>query len=95
MLNEAYQFIFQAPLALVFPGLAIMLSVLSFNVVADGLRDAIGAGSTTGRSRGAHPAPGTPGGQDAAPGPGPAPSRGPRPVDAAPSRLPLERPRPA
>ena len=47
MLNEAYQFIFQAPLALVFPGLAIMLSVLSFNVVADGLRDAIGAGSTS------------------------------------------------
>ena len=52
MLNEAYQFIFQAPLALVFPGLAIMLSVLSFNVVADGLRDAIGAGSATSAGRG-------------------------------------------
>ncbi len=52
MLNEAYQFIFQAPLALVFPGLAIMLTVLSFNAVADGLRDAIGRGSTAGRPRG-------------------------------------------
>lgn len=46
MLQEAYQFIFQAPLALVFPGLAIMLTVLSFNVVADGIRDSIGRGST-------------------------------------------------
>ena len=52
MLNEAYQFIFTAPLALVFPGLAIMLCVLSFNVVADGLRDAIGVGSTVARRRG-------------------------------------------
>ena len=52
MLNEAYQFIFTAPLALVFPGLAIMLSVLSFNVVADGLRDAIGVGSTVARRAG-------------------------------------------
>ena len=52
MLNEAYQFIFSAPLALVFPGLAIMLCVLSFNVVADGLRDAIGRGSTVERPAG-------------------------------------------
>ncbi len=52
MLNEAYQFIFTAPLALVFPGLAIMLCVLSFNVVADGLRDAIGRGSTVERPAG-------------------------------------------
>ncbi len=52
MLNEAYQFIFQAPMALVFPGLAIMLTVLSFNAVADGLRDAIGRGSTSARPGG-------------------------------------------
>jgi hypothetical protein len=52
MLNEAYQFIFTAPLALVFPGLPIMLCVLSFNVVADGLRDAIGRGSTVERPAG-------------------------------------------
>ena len=42
MLNEGYQFIFSSPWALVFPGLAIMLSVLSFNLVADGLRDSLG-----------------------------------------------------
>ena len=42
MLNEGYQFIFTTPWALVFPGLAIMLSVLSFNLVADGLRDSLG-----------------------------------------------------
>jgi peptide/nickel transport system ATP-binding protein len=42
MLNEGYQFIFNTPWALVFPGLAIMLSVLSFNLLADGLRDSLG-----------------------------------------------------
>jgi peptide/nickel transport system ATP-binding protein len=42
MLNEGYQFIFNTPWALVFPGVAIMLSVLSFNLVADGLRDSLG-----------------------------------------------------
>jgi oligopeptide/dipeptide ABC transporter ATP-binding protein len=42
MLNEGYQFIFAAPWALVFPGLAIMLTVLSFNLLADGLRDSLG-----------------------------------------------------
>jgi len=42
MLNEGYQFIFSSSWALVFPGLAIMLSVLSFNLVADGLRDSLG-----------------------------------------------------
>jgi oligopeptide/dipeptide ABC transporter ATP-binding protein len=42
MLNEGYAFIFSTPWALVFPGLAIMLCVLSFNLVADGLRDSLG-----------------------------------------------------
>ncbi len=42
MLTEAYRFIFSSPLALVFPGLAILLTVLSLNLVADGLRDALG-----------------------------------------------------
>ena len=42
MLNEGYQFIFTTPWALVFPGLAIMLTVLSFNLLADGLRDSLG-----------------------------------------------------
>ncbi len=42
MLQEGFQFINTAPWALVFPGLAIMLTVLAFNLVADGLRDALG-----------------------------------------------------
>jgi peptide/nickel transport system ATP-binding protein len=42
MMNDGYQFIFTTPWALVFPGLAIMLTVLSFNLLADGLRDALG-----------------------------------------------------
>jgi len=42
MLTEAYRYIFSSPLTLVFPGLAILLTVLAFNLVADGLRDALG-----------------------------------------------------
>ncbi len=42
MLQEGFQFINTAPWALVFPGLAIMLTVLAFNLVADGLRDTLG-----------------------------------------------------
>ncbi len=42
MLQEGFQFINTSPWALVFPGLAIMLTVLAFNLVADGLRDALG-----------------------------------------------------
>jgi peptide/nickel transport system permease protein len=39
MLGEAQSQLFQAPLLAVFPGLAIMLSVLGLNLVGDGLRD--------------------------------------------------------
>ncbi len=41
MLNEAQQFLTQAPWLAIFPGLAIFLCVLSFNLVGDGLRDAL------------------------------------------------------
>ena len=41
MLNEAQQFLSQAPWLAVFPGVAIFLCVLSFNLVGDGLRDAL------------------------------------------------------
>jgi peptide/nickel transport system permease protein len=41
MLNEAQQFLAQAPWLAVFPGVAIFLCVLSFNLVGDGLRDAL------------------------------------------------------
>jgi peptide/nickel transport system permease protein len=39
MLNEAQTAIFQAPLLAVYPGVAIMLSVLGLNLIGDGLRD--------------------------------------------------------
>jgi len=41
MLNSAQRFLEQAPWLAVFPGIAIFLCVLSFNLVGDGLRDAL------------------------------------------------------
>jgi len=41
MLSEGNQFIRTAPHLVVFPGLAIVISALSFNLVGDGLRDAL------------------------------------------------------
>ena len=41
MLNTAQRFLTQAPWMAIFPGLAIFLSVLSFNLLGDGLRDAL------------------------------------------------------
>jgi peptide/nickel transport system permease protein len=39
MLNEAQALMFQAPLLAVYPGIAIVLSVLGLNLLGDGLRD--------------------------------------------------------
>jgi peptide/nickel transport system permease protein len=39
MLNEAQTLMFQAPMLAVYPGLAIVLSVLGLNLMGDGLRD--------------------------------------------------------
>lgn len=39
MLNEAQQYLSSAPYMSIFPGLAIFLTVLSFNLFGDGLRD--------------------------------------------------------
>src|SRR5258705_11174092 len=41
MLNAAQRFLTNAPWMAVWPGLAIFLVVLSFNLVGDGLRDAL------------------------------------------------------
>ena len=41
MLGEERNSIFNAPHLVFFPGLAIMLTVLSFNLIGDGLRDAL------------------------------------------------------
>lgn len=40
MLNEGRSFMQSAPHLTIFPGLMIMLTVLAFNLVGDGLRDA-------------------------------------------------------
>jgi peptide/nickel transport system permease protein len=39
MLNEAQTLMFQAPMLAVYPGVAIVLSVLGLNLMGDGLRD--------------------------------------------------------
>lgn len=41
MLADARIFLLNAPWAMVFPGLAIMLTVIGFNLMGDGLRDAL------------------------------------------------------
>jgi peptide/nickel transport system permease protein len=41
MLNSAQRFLVNAPWMAVWPGLAIFLTVLSFNLIGDGLRDAL------------------------------------------------------
>ncbi|NNV06651.1 nickel transporter permease [Geobacillus sp. C56-T2] len=41
MLSDAKEFLTQAPWTMIFPGLAIMLTVLGFNLMGDGLRDAL------------------------------------------------------
>lgn len=41
MLGRSRSFIFSAPHTLIFPGLAITLTVLAFNMFGDGLRDAL------------------------------------------------------
>jgi peptide/nickel transport system permease protein len=41
MLGQANSYIFHAPYEMTFPGLAIFLAVLSFNLLGDGLRDAL------------------------------------------------------
>jgi peptide/nickel transport system permease protein len=39
MLNEGRNFLYHSPWMPIFPGLAIMIAVLSFNTIGDGLRD--------------------------------------------------------
>lgn len=41
MLNSAQRFMTQAPWLALFPGLAVFLAVLAFNLLGDGLRDAL------------------------------------------------------
>lgn len=41
MLSDSKQYLVQAPWTMIFPGIAIMLTVLGFNLMGDGLRDAL------------------------------------------------------
>ena len=41
MLSDSRMFLMNAPWAMIFPGLAIMLTVIGFNLLGDGLRDAL------------------------------------------------------
>jgi peptide/nickel transport system permease protein len=41
MLNDAYGYMFTAPWLMIFPGLAILTTVLAFVLLGDGLRDAL------------------------------------------------------
>ena len=41
MLNEGRTYLETAPWMSIFPGLAIMLAVLGFNLLGDGLRDVL------------------------------------------------------
>ena len=41
MLGSARSYLFHAPHVATFPGIAIFLAVLSFNLLGDGLRDAL------------------------------------------------------
>jgi ABC-type dipeptide/oligopeptide/nickel transport system permease subunit len=49
MLQEAYPFVLSDPWATIIPGVAIALTVLAFNLVGDGLRDALGRERARGR----------------------------------------------
>ena len=41
MLSEARPYLISAPHTLIFPGLAIMTVILAYNLMGDGLRDAL------------------------------------------------------
>lgn len=41
MISDSRQFFEQEPWTVIFPGLSIMLTVLGFNLLGDGLRDVL------------------------------------------------------
>ena len=51
MLQGAYQFVLVQPWPMIPPGVAIVLTVLSFNLIGDGLRDAMGRDASIGDVR--------------------------------------------
>lgn len=51
MVGQEYKNIFNAPHLVIFPGLALMLTVLAFNLLGDGLRDALDPRLSSKRAR--------------------------------------------
>jgi peptide/nickel transport system permease protein len=47
MLADARDFLRRAPYLMIFPGVSILMSSLSFNLLGDGLRDALDPKSRT------------------------------------------------
>ncbi len=50
MIQEAYQYVLSDPWATIVPGVAIAITVLAFNFVGDGLRDALGRERVAGKA---------------------------------------------
>lgn len=50
MIQEAYQYVLSDPWATIVPGVAIAITVLAFNLVGDGLRDALGRERVAGKA---------------------------------------------
>lgn len=50
MLGRAFRFLYQSPTGIVFPGIAIAVIVLAFNLLGDAARDALGRRGTDARS---------------------------------------------
>ena len=51
MLTNAQELIWQAPMLAVYPGLAIFLTVIAFNMLGDGLQDALDPRALDGREQ--------------------------------------------
>jgi peptide/nickel transport system permease protein len=49
MLSEGQQFFLSSPWLMIFPGIALLLTLLAFNLLGDALRDALDPRSVTGR----------------------------------------------
>ena len=49
IINESQSYFLTAPWLVTFPGVAILLTAVSFNLVGDALRDALDPRSSTGR----------------------------------------------
>ena len=54
MINEARQFMYDAPWLVFFPALAIVVSIIGFNLLGDGVRDLLDPRRVWSEDRGAN-----------------------------------------